>query len=127
MYKPNFFNEVEFTRCTPPCKLADLSEDLLRMLDEARSLSGLPFVVNSGYRSVSYEKSKGRKGTSSHCKGLAVDLRCASSFVRSKMLSSLIQVGFCRIGIYPTFLHVDIDDSKVSAVWLKKDDVCSGG
>lgn len=127
MYNPCYFAESEFARCTPPCKLSDLSDDLLRMLDDARTLSGIPFVVNSGYRSVSYEKSKGRKGTSSHCKGLAVDLRCASSFVRQKMLNSLIKVGFRRIGIYPTFIHVDIDDSKVSAVWLKQTDVCFGG
>lgn len=125
-YRPKFFEEVEFARCTPPCELSDMDERLIRKLDEAREIAKFPFVLNSAYRSVQYEKSKGRNGTSSHTKGLAVDLSCGSSFVRFHMLNALIKVGFRRIGVYPTFLHVDLDEEKVSAVWVDKNSICRG-
>lgn len=127
MYTPKYFKESEFTRCTPACKLSDMDEVLLWQLDKARDLAGVPFVINSAYRSESYEKSKGRNGTSSHCKGYAVDLRCKSSHIRSKMLCALVEAGFKRIGIYPTFLHVDVDPYKVSAIWLSEKDITNGG
>lgn len=127
MYEPVYFKEVEFTRCTPSCKLSDLDERFLRKLDKARKLAGVPFILNSAYRSKAYEQSMGRKGTSSHCKGLAVDLSCKDSFNREKILESLFKVGFRRIGVYPTFIHVDLDDDKVSAVWLDSSSPFSGG
>lgn len=127
MYTPKYFKQEEFARCTPSCKLSDLSPALIWRLDQAREIAGVPFIVNSAFRSIEYEKSKGRKGTSSHCKGYAVDLSCKSSYIREKMLSALIVSGFRRIGIYPTFIHVDIDPDKVSAVWLSDKDVTYGG
>lgn len=126
MYKPRYFTDAEMTRCKPSCHLLELDEELLQKLDEAREICGFPFIVNSAYRSVQYERSKGRRGTSSHTKGLAVDLKCASSHVRMAMLSALIQVGFRRIGVYPTFIHADIDDAKISALWLDQSDVTRG-
>lgn len=126
MYQPKYFVNDEFARCKPSCELSDMSERLMQMLDDAREICNFPFYVNSAYRSQAYELTKGRKGTSSHCKGLAVDLCCGSSFVRGKMLSALIKVGFTRIGIYPTFLHVDIDDSKINAIWINSNDVTRG-
>lgn len=125
-YQPTYFKEAEFARCSPACKMSDLSDTLLHKLDAARELCGFPFIVNSAYRTVEYEKSKGRKGTSSHTKGLAVDLRCGSSYIRFRMVQALVQVGFCRIGLYPTFIHADLDDSKVSAIWLDETDICWG-
>ena len=126
-YQPKYFTEDEFVRCTPSCKLSDMDEFTLWQLDKARDLAGIPFILNSAYRSVSYEKSKGRKGTSSHCKGYAVDLRCKSSHIRLQMVSALINAGFTRIGIYPTFIHVDADPDKVSAIWINTNDVTYGG
>ena len=79
MYQSVYFTDKEMTRCSPPCHLDDLDEFLLMRLDEAREICGFPFYVNSAYRSVAYEQSMARKGTSSHCKGLAVDLACKST------------------------------------------------
>lgn len=126
MYTPVYFKQSEFARCNPPCKLSDMSEDLMRKLDEARALCDLPFIVNSAYRSKEYERSRGRKGTSSHCKGMAVDLMCASSHLRQLMVSALIHVGFKRLGVYPTFIHADLDPDKVSAIWLNNLDITRG-
>lgn len=126
MYNPRHFREPEFLRCKPACSLKDMDEGFMYKLDQARDICVYPFILNSAFRTVDYEKSHGRKGTSSHCKGLAVDLACSSSVVRLYIIRALFQVGFRRIGVYPTFLHVDDDDSKVSALWLDTKDITRG-
>lgn len=87
-------------------------------LDEARHIANVPFIINSAYRTKEYELSKGRSSTSSHCKGCAVDLRCTNSTARLHILTGLIQAGFTRIGIASTFIHVDYDKEKDSAIWI---------
>lgn len=113
-----YFKPEEFEKATPACSIDDMNEGFLQLLDDARSLCSVPFIINSAYRSKEYEASKGRAGTSSHCKGLAVDLRCSSPRNRFKMVIALISVGFRRIGVYPTFIHVDMDPAKPSSLWL---------
>lgn len=126
MYAPRFFKESEFRKCKPACEISDMNEEFLRKLDEARTLARTPFILNSAYRSMDYEKSKGRSGTSSHCKGVAVDLSCKSSHVRMRIVSALISVGFRRIGVYPTFIHVDMDEDKITTMWLSSSDITRG-
>jgi hypothetical protein len=50
-----------------------------KVLDKARCALGMPITVTSGYRSTSWELSKGRSGTSQHCKGEAADLKCENN------------------------------------------------
>lgn len=116
MITAKYFTEGEFKRCSPPCSLQDMSQALMLRLDNARQMAGIPFVLNSCYRSVAYEKSKGRTGTSSHCKGLAVDIRCNSDANRWKIVKALIDNGFTRIGIGKTYIHADIDTQKTQGV-----------
>lgn len=125
MYKPKYFKDVEFARCNPPCELSDMDEGFMKLLDCARAKAKVAFVLNSAYRTKEHEISRKRSGSSSHCKGLAADIACSSSFVRYRIVSSLIEVGFRRIGIYPTFIHVDSDEEKISAIWLDSSFVSS--
>lgn len=111
-----YFSEAEFRRCTPPCSLQDMDQQLMRQLDAAREAAGIPFVLNSAYRSVAYEKTKGRAGTSSHCKGLAVDIRCNGDANRWKVVAALMDNGFTRIGIGKTYVHADLDRAKTQRV-----------
>lgn len=111
-----YFSEAEFRRCTPPCSLQDMDQGLMRRLDAAREVAGIPFVLNSAYRTVAYEKSKGRAGTSSHCKGLAVDIRCNSDANRWKVVTALLDNGFTRIGIGKAYVHADLDTAKTQRV-----------
>ena len=59
----------------------------------------------------------GRIG-SSHLKGFAVDISCTTSVQRTAIIQGLIKTGFTRIGIGKTFIHVDLDNNKQSAIWL---------
>lgn len=113
-----YFTDDEFKRATPACSLSDMDEKLIECLDYARALCGFPFIINSAYRSRSYEVAHGRHGTSSHCKGLAVDIRCCSDSLRLDIVKSLLRAGFRRIGIAKTFIHADIDPDKPKCIWL---------
>lgn len=112
------FKPYEFECCVPKCHISDMDADFLGVLDSARELAGIPFRLNSAYRSKEYELSRGRTGLSSHTKGLAVDIRCTDSRKRYLIVNSLIAVGFMRIGINKTYIHVDADDSKRASIWL---------
>lgn len=118
MKQYRFFKPEEFEKATPACSIEDMNEDFLQLLDDARAICPVPFIVNSAFRTKEYEASKNRPGSSSHCKGLAIDLRCTAPRDRLKMVIALMCVGFRRFGIYPTFIHVDLDPSKPSSIWL---------
>ena len=97
----------------------NMDNEFLYMLDDARDIAGIPFKINSGYRTEDHNKKVGGKKDSSHLIGLAADISCKDSRQRSIMLSSFRAVGFTRIGIGKTFIHVDSDMSKDNHVtWL---------
>lgn len=103
---PKFFSESEFVACSPSCHLSDMSPSFLEKLDLARAYSGVPFVLNSAFRSSEWDKSKGRSGYGYHTLGRAVDVRCTDSFARAEILRSCLKVGL-TVGISPTFIHID--------------------
>ena len=109
MVSAKYFKESEFRNCVPSCSLQDMSQELMYMLDEAREIAGIPFVLNSAYRSKEWEKSKKRTGNYANTRGMAVDIRCNADNNRYIIIQALLQVGFNRIGIGKTYIHADID------------------
>ena len=102
-----YFKEVEYK----------MDGDFLAKLDKAREFAKVPFVINSAYRSPEHPLSI-KNPKSSHIKGLAVDIRTTDSRTRYKVLNALIHVGFNRIGIADTFIHVDDDkDKSQKVIW----------
>ena len=89
-----------------------LDQRLVDKLDRARNLSGMPFLITSGYRTPDENIQAGGLQDSAHCSGLAVDLRCSDGIQRYKILSALLDVGFKRIGCYDRHIHVDLDETK---------------
>ena len=97
----------------------NMDEHFLQRLDEAREYAGIPFIINSAWRSKEDNKRVGGKPNSSHLKGLAVDIKATSSRQRGLILDALRSVGFSRIGIAKTFIHVDLDfDKDQDVTWL---------
>tara|TARA_R110002096_G_scaffold72462_2_gene172662 strand:+ start:730 stop:1053 length:324 start_codon:yes stop_codon:yes gene_type:complete len=96
----------------------NMNESFLMRLDEAREYAGIPFIINSAYRSPTHPESI-KRPTSSHIKGLAVDISATSSRQRGLILEALRAVGFNRIGIANTFIHIDMDyDKDQDVTWL---------
>lgn len=107
---------VSLGTAEPPCKVEDMNLAFMDKLLFAQKLCGKKFHITSAYRSVAYEKSKGRNGRSAHCLGLAVDISTRDSKSRYLVVSALINAGFNRIGIGKTFVHVDDDLKRVHPV-----------
>lgn len=102
-----FFKHSEF-EC-PHCGKNEIKDVLLIGLDRARALAQIPFVINSGYRCAEHNRTVGGKPTSAHLLGYACDIGCLSSKARMNIVDSCLKVGFNRIGIAKTFIHVDCD------------------
>lgn len=112
------FDEAYFDLSTavPRCTKEQLDPALIDIANEL--YKRVPYVVNCAYRSVEWDKSKGRNGLSSHCKGLAMDIKAADHRQRLLIVRELFALGVKRIGIAKTFIHFDIDPDKAPSMWL---------
>ena len=118
-----YFNYTEFDSPDELGSGKNMSPKILEMLDIAREKYDKPIKITSGYRTQAYNenlKARGYKASknSSHLKGLAVDIHCNNSKDRFVLVDILLDVGFNRIGIANTFIHVDIDvDKPTHLIW----------
>lgn len=117
-YDLQYFKPEEFKRCSPACDIMDMVPEFMYRLDLMRQFASIPIVINSAYRSFDYEVKHGRPGTSSHTKGIAADIRCRDTKERYLLLAAAFYADIPRIGIGKNFIHVDIDTSKPSCIWL---------
>ena len=116
MKTSKYFAPREFERCTPPCSIEDVNQELLNRLDTLREACGIPLLLSCAYRTKEWDRSRGRTGNSAHteidkennpdCK--AVDIRCYSDATRMLIVSRAIELGFTRVGIENSFIHLDI-------------------
>lgn len=106
------FSYEEFDSPDVPGSGEYMDDDFLSMLDNARDLAGIPFKINSGWRTIEHNREVGGKPGSSHIVGKAVDIAIRNSRERWIILEALLHVGFTRFGIGNTFIHVDSDDTK---------------
>lgn len=104
-----YFKYEEFDSPDVPDSGRYMDADFLAMLDNAREIAGIPFRINSGWRTIEHNQEVGGKPGSSHIVGKAVDIAIRNSRERSIILSALQQAGFNRFGVGKTFIHVDND------------------
>ena len=117
-----FFTEDEF-KCSCGCGLGfeQMNDTFLSRLVFARGWSDVPYVINSAIRCEKCNKAVGGSATSSHLKGLAVDIACPSSNARFKIIHGLQIMKFTRFGIGFDFIHVDLDgDKPEKRMWIKE-------
>ncbi len=95
--------------------------DLLYAMDYLRKTLGKPIIINSHFRTLAYEKQKGRSGRSQHVLGKAVDLRgeglveLLATAVKEKneVYKKLREFGVNAIGLYYNFVHIDVRPAKI--------------
>lgn len=117
LYNNNSKFTTEEFACKCGCGLGtkevDISEDLISKLNLLRNLYGKSMVVKSGARCQEHNKKEGGKPLSAHTPGeklnqcRAVDIAIGTSTDRFKFIDLALKVGFKRIGIAHTFVHLD--------------------
>lgn len=105
--------------CKCGCKTNKIDVDFLEMLIYARRIAQTPFKITSGFRCKQHPLSI-KNPTSSHIKGIAVDIAFGNSQNLAIIMGALGGAGFERFGINfeRHFIHVDCDSEKSSPnVW----------
>lgn len=100
MYK--YFSQSEVNKY-------QLEPKLWELLDKAREISGVPYLITSGRRTTEHNAAIGGAKNSAHLTGLAVDIACNNSTARAKILWGLMN--FYKelfIEICPAHIHVDM-------------------
>ena len=113
-----YFDLSEFASPDVPGSGTQMNEEFLIKIDKARHIAGIPFIINSGFRSNKHNREVGGVDGSAHTKGLASDIKAENSRNRYKILTACHEVGFNRIGVADTYIHVDMDHSKSgNVIW----------
>ena len=113
MVRLTHFSPLEFQcRCGCGAGMEKMDPKFLAMLDAAREIAGVPFALSSAYRCPAHNRAVGGVRDSAHVRGYAADIRCTPSHERFVLLAALLQAGFRRIELAPTWIHVDIDPEK---------------
>mgnify|MGYP002700819613 CR=1 FL=1 len=112
----SYFKYSEFDSPDFPDSGRNMDATFLRMLNHARQIAGIPFRINSGFRTEQHNEKVGGTENSSHLRGFAADIHAPSSTYRYEILSALFKAGFTRIGVAKSFIHVDADPTKTQKV-----------
>ena len=107
----------------PCCGENKMDLSFLLLLDTAREYANIPFVISSGYRCEKHNAEVGGAKLSSHCKGLAVDIKtnCAdvpNSLVAYNIMEWCRTIGLTRFALYENHIHVDYDRDKTQNVLI---------
>ena len=114
-----YFRDTEF-KCKCGCGQVLVAPLLAERLDSARYYAGIPVLITSGFRCPKHNANVKGSPTSSHMKGLAADIATPTDGMRCRVVGGLLDAGFTRIGVYPTFVHVDCDpDKRQQVMWLQ--------
>lgn len=94
---------------------------LAHTFDNIRKLIGnKPLIINSGYRSLSYNTTVGGSPGSQHLLGRALDIQSnvmSSVILYDIIFRNSIALGVRGLGLYHTFVHFDIRDKPELVTW----------
>lgn len=114
-----FFDSKQFDSPDLPGSGEGMKFGFVKKLDILREECGFPLIVDSGFRTPKHNAAVGGEAGSAHLTGEAADIRCLASRTRYTILANAYRLGFKRIGIGDTFIH--LDDSTTldqQVVWL---------
>jgi hypothetical protein len=107
---------IDEVQCHCGCGYSLINRELLDMLEKARKLACVKFIINSWCRCQTYNDSLPNSvPDSAHIKGKAVDI--SAKLNKQIILKSLRKAGFKRIGIAKGFIHADISTNKPQGEW----------
>lgn len=93
-----------------------IDPELIKKLKALRKRTGFPIFqwINSGARSPYWNRKVGGVATSAHLmpRCMAVDIDAPNKIVRDHLVYTAKELGFKRIGVAKTFVHLDVDPTK---------------
>lgn len=107
------FRVYEFA-CKDGSDVVFVSQALADILENIRTHFGKPVHINSGYRTVSYNKTvSGSSSTSQHCNGLAADLH-VDGHTHQEVYKYACQLlgDHGGVGLYSWGVHIDVRADK---------------
>lgn len=102
-----FFKDYELA--CPCCGDMDVTIKIQRILDHIRRGIG-PFSPNSVKRCRKRNRLVNGKRNSAHLLGKAADIPCKNNEQRALIIERASTMGVRRMGIYKTFVHIDVAD-----------------
>jgi len=103
----------------PCCGSNKMKDRFLFKLQATRYKANIPFIIDSGFRCPKHNVDVGGKPTSDHLTGEAADIKCVDSRSRFLILRAAFDIGFVRIGIGKTFIHLgDNPNNPQEVLWL---------
>lgn len=110
-----YFSKKEFACKCGKCGgyPVEPSWDLITILEKIREHFGVPVRINSGVRCATHNKNVGGATSSQHLCGTAADIRVDGvSPTKVAEYAETLLPNTGGIGIYPTFVHVDVRKTK---------------
>lgn len=108
--------EVNEFACKDGTDTIFISPDLVTTLEQIRKHFGAPVIINSGYRTETYNKKIGGATYSQHKYGTAADIVVKGvTPAEVAKYAETILVGMGGIGIYNSFTHIDV--RKIKSRW----------
>jgi len=96
-----------------------MTKEFMDMLYAARDEAQISFKINSGYRCPLNNELAGGAYTSDHLFGEGADISAHNSRDRFKILKSLMNAGFKRVGIHSAFIHAGTTENNPQEVtWV---------
>lgn len=108
-----YFRPVEFA--SPDEKDSGYLMDLafVHKLDKLRETLNFPLVITSGFRTRKHNQAiPDSVDGSAHTTGHAADIRAVDSKTKFLILEAAFRLGFRRVGVGGSFIHIDDDISK---------------
>ena len=111
MINQRYFTDEEI-KCKCGCGLIMYVPYFFYKVNTLRDIVGQPLRVNSWCRCAIHNLSVGGSLTSSHLKGLAVDLSIPTEYIKYRVLLAAGEVHFRGVGVGKNFIHLDDDQDK---------------
>ena len=97
--------KIEDFDCTETGENA-MDEEFIKGLDNLRQICNFPFIVTSGFRSVTHSEEVKKSKGGTHTMGIAADIRVSGGAQRMAIVKHASSLGM-SVGVAKTFVHVD--------------------
>lgn len=89
-----------------------IADRLIDILEAIRNHFNSPVIINSGYRTPSWNSKVGGASNSYHCKGMAADIKVKGKTSKevAEYASSIMEEG--GVIKYTNFVHIDVREKK---------------